>query len=61
MLIASTQSSIAREESRGAFVRSDFEDSNDDLLHHNTVDHQGTVGMLALKKGEGGHWVLPPQ
>ena len=61
MLIASTQSSIAREESRGAFVRSDFEDSNDDLLHHNTVDHQGTVGMLALKKGEGGHWILPPQ
>jgi len=61
MLIASTQSSIAREESRWAFVRSDFEDSNDDLLHHNTVDHQGTVGMLALKKGEGGHWVLPPQ
>ena len=61
MLIASTQSGLAREESRGVFVRSDFEESNNDLLHHNTVDHQGAIGMLALKKGEGGHWVLPPQ
>jgi len=61
MLIASTQSGMAREESRGAFKRSDFENTNEDLLHHNTVDHQGEVGMLALKKGEGGHWVLPPQ
>jgi hypothetical protein len=61
MLIASTQSGMARKESRGTFQRSDFESSNEDLLHHNTVDHLGSIGTLALKKGEGGHWVLPPQ
>lgn len=61
MLIAATQSGMARKESRGAFQRSDFEASNEDLLHHNTVDHLGSIGTLALKKGEGGHWVLPPQ
>ena len=61
MLIAATQSGMARKESRGVFQRSDFETSNEDLLHHNTVDHLGSIGTLALKKGEGGHWVLPPQ
>lgn len=61
MLIAATQSGMARKESRGVFQRSDFEASNEDLLYHNTVDHLGSIGTLALKKGEGGHWVLPPQ
>jgi hypothetical protein len=30
-------------------------------LHHITVDREGTVGSLAIKKGAGGHWVLSPQ
>jgi hypothetical protein len=25
------------------------------------VDHEGSLGTLAIKKGAGGHWVLPPQ
>ena len=61
MVTASVQSGLAREESRGAFQRVDFPESNDDYLHHITVDREGTVGSLAIKKGAGGHWVLPPQ
>ena len=61
MVTASVQSGLAREESRGAFQRADFPEPNDDFLHHITVDREGTVGSLAIKKGAGGHWVLPPQ
>ena len=61
MVTASVQSGRAREESRGSFSREDFPESNDDFLHHITVDQNGSVGTLAVKKGAGGHWVLPPQ
>tara|TARA_B100000900_G_scaffold83493_1_gene67495 strand:- start:6192 stop:7811 length:1620 start_codon:yes stop_codon:yes gene_type:complete len=61
MVTASVQSGLAREESRGVFQREDFTESNDDFLHHITVDCDGTLGTLAIKKGAGGHWVLPPQ
>jgi len=61
MVTASVQSGLARQESRGSFVREDYPESDDDFLHHSTVDLHGTVGKLAVKKGAGGHWVLPPQ
>ena len=61
MVMASVQSGMARKESRGSFVREDFPESNDDFLHHITVDREGNTGTLAIKKGAGGHWVLPPQ
>lgn len=61
MVLASVQSGQAREESRGSFKREDFPESNDAFLHHLTVDREGTIGTLAIKKGAGGHWVLPPQ
>jgi succinate dehydrogenase/fumarate reductase flavoprotein subunit len=61
MATASVQSGLAREESRGVFQRADFPESNADFLHHITVDREGTVGSLAIKKGAGGHWVLSPQ
>ena len=61
LLTASVQSGLAREESRGSFVREDVPEANEDFLHHFTVDHQGVTGTLAIKKGAGGHWVLAPQ
>ena len=61
LVMASVQSGMARKESRGSFVREDFPESNDDFLHHITVDREGNTGTLAIKKGAGGHWVLPPQ
>ena len=61
MVTASLQSGLARQESRGSFVREDYPESNDDFLHHSTVDLNGKIGKLAIKKGAGGHWVLPPQ
>ena len=61
MVTASVQSGLAREETRGSFAREDFPESNNDFLHHITVDREGSTGTLAIKKGAGGHWVLPPQ
>ena len=61
MLTACTVSSLAREESRGQFKRSDFPESSHDFLYHITVDVSGQTGRLALKKGAGGHWILAPQ
>ncbi len=61
MVTASVQSGMARKESRGSFTREDFPESDDDFLHHITVDKDGVTGTLALKKGAGGHWVLAPQ
>ena len=61
MVTASIQSGLAREETRGSFAREDFPESNNDFLHHITVDREGSTGTLAIKKGAGGHWVLPPQ
>jgi len=61
MLTACAIASLAREESRGQFVRSDFEGTSNDFLHHITVNVTGETGRLALKKGAGGHWILAPQ
>ena len=61
MVTASVQIWLAREETRGSFAREDFPESNNDFLHHITVDREGSTGTLAIKKGAGGHWVLPPQ
>ncbi len=61
MVLASVQSGLARKESRGAFVRDDFPETDDAFLHHTTIDREGNTGTLAIKKGAGGHWVLPPQ
>ena len=61
MVLASVQSGLVREESRGSFTREDFQETNDDFLHHITIDREGNTGTLAIKKGAGGHWVLPPQ
>ena len=61
MMMASVQSGLARQESRGVFHREDFPETNEDFLHHITVAQDGTTGTLAVKKGAGGHWVLPPQ
>lgn len=61
MVTASVQSGLARQESRGSFVREDFPEADENFLHHITVDKDGNVGTLALKKGTGGHWVLAPQ
>ena len=61
MVMASVQSGLAREESRGSFIREDFPEADEAFLHHITVDREGNTGTLAIKKGAGGHWVLPPQ
>ena len=61
MVMASVRSGLARKESRGSFVRDDHPETKDDFLYHITVDQQGTIGQLALKKGTGGHWLLAPQ
>ena len=61
MITASVQSGLAREESRGTFRREDYPEANDEFMHHITVDQNGKLGNLAIKKGAGGHWVLPPQ
>ena len=61
MVMASVRSGLARKESRGSFVRDDHPEPKDDFLYHITVDQQGAIGQLALKKGTGGHWLLAPQ
>ena len=61
MVTASVQSGMARLESRGSFSRDDYPTSNDEFLHHITVDKSGNLATLALKKGSGGHWLLAPQ
>ena len=61
MVTASVQAGLARKESRGSFVREDFPEADEAYLHHVTVDREGNIDSLALKKGTGGHWVLAPQ
>jgi len=58
---ASAQAALARNESRGCHHRSDFTDSNDEHLHHYTVNQKGEVKTLALRKSKTGNWILPPQ
>jgi succinate dehydrogenase/fumarate reductase flavoprotein subunit len=60
LVAASIQSAISRQESRGVHQRSDFPDSDEDLLHHITVDHEGNMGQLAIRKTSSGNWLLSP-
>ena len=57
---ASVRSAIARTESRGTHQRTDFEESDDEQLHHNLVDSEGNMSTLAIRKGSSGTWVLAP-
>ena len=60
LVTASIQAAISRQESRGVHQRSDFPDSSEDLLHHITVDQEGNMGQLAIRKTSSGNWLLPP-
>ncbi len=60
LVTASIQAAISRQESRGVHQRSDFPDSNKELLHHITVDQEGNMGQLAIRKTSSGNWLLPP-
>ena len=53
-------SAISREESRGAFRRIDFPETNADLMHHSLADKDSNTDKLAIRKGSSGNWVLPP-
>ena len=61
LLKCSIISAQSRNESRGSHIRSDFPDRDDEFLHHITVDKDGNVGTLALRKGAMGNWLLAPQ
>tara|TARA_B100000614_G_C14558493_1_gene496383 strand:- start:1171 stop:2805 length:1635 start_codon:yes stop_codon:yes gene_type:complete len=57
---AYVKSASLRTESRGLHQRSDYAESNDELLHHNLIFSDGTHATLALRKGPSGNWILPP-
>ena len=57
---AYVKSASLRTESRGLHQRSDYADSDDELLHHNLIFSDGTHATLALRKGPSGNWILPP-
>ena len=61
LLICSVKASLARNESRGLHQRNDFQEQDAELLHHITVDSDGQIGTLALRKSETGNWILTPQ
>lgn len=61
LLAAAIQSAQSRQESRGVHQRSDFPQSDDELLHHITVDSEGQIGNLAIRKTATGNWLLAPQ
>ncbi len=61
LLTCSIKSSLARNETRGVHKRADFTETNLELIHHITVDKDGNVGALALRKGKKGNWLLSPQ
>ena len=61
LLICAVKASLARNESRGLHQRNDFQEQDADLLHHITVDRDGQIGTLALRKSETGNWILTPQ
>ena len=61
LLRASIKSALARNESRGVHLRSDFAEENPELIHHITVDNEDNVGTLAVRKGQKDNWILAPQ
>ena len=61
LLMCAVRASLARNESRGLHQRNDFQEQDADLLHHITVDNDGQIGTLALRKSETGNWILTPQ
>jgi succinate dehydrogenase/fumarate reductase flavoprotein subunit len=61
LLTCSIRASMARNESRGVHNRADFKDENPELIHHITVDNEGNIGTLAVRKGQKDNWVLAPQ
>ena len=61
LLMCAVRASLARNESRGLHQRNDFQEQDSDLLHHITVDNEGKIGTLALRKSETGNWILTPQ
>ena len=61
LLKCALRASLARNESRGLHQRNDFKEQDSDLLHHITVDNDGKIGTLALRKSETGNWILTPQ
>ncbi len=60
LAIATVRSAISREESRGTHQRTDFAETNSDMLHHTLIDKDGNLGKLAIRKGSAGSWVLSP-
>lgn len=60
LAIATVQSAISREETRGTHQRSDFVESNSELLHHTLIDKDGNTSSLAIRKGSSGTWILSP-
>ena len=61
LLMCAVRASLARNESRGLHQRNDIQEQDADLLHHITVDCDGQIGTLALRKSETGNWILTPQ
>jgi succinate dehydrogenase/fumarate reductase flavoprotein subunit len=61
LAIATTQSALARTESRGTHQRTDFDQSDSEWLHHSLVDSEGNTSTLALRKGSAGAWILAPE
>ena len=60
LAIASTRSAMSRTESRGTHQRSDFEETDEEQLHHTLVDSEGNLSTLAIRKGASGTWTLAP-
>ena len=60
LAIATVRSALSRKESRGTHQRSDFVESNSELLHHILVDREGNTSTLAIRKGSSGTWILAP-
>jgi succinate dehydrogenase/fumarate reductase flavoprotein subunit len=61
LAIATTQSALARTESRGTHQRTDFAQTDSDWLHHSLVDGEGNTSTLAIRKGSAGNWILAPE
>jgi len=60
--LAAARSAAARKESRGDHRRTDHSERDDENhLHHILIDIDGNVGELAVRKGRGSNWVLPPE